>query len=390
MKRLGMFVSALLLTVTLGTGVCLADINEDLYRAISAKDIQKVKELISKGADVNAKWKNIIGGYIAPLDHAVSSGAAEIAMFLIDKGVDVHYSVDGRDAILLQAAQREGFTDVVGLLLKKGINVNVKEDLMGWTALMEAAMRGYTETVKLLLENGANIDLTDKSGQTALHLAMTLACHTETVRLLLMKGANANAETGNGGTPLMYAVTCPNEVELLIKNDADVNAKDSKGITALMIAAKEGQIGTAKLLITNGADINAKSNNGSTALSVAEAKDMIIFLREAGAKGDKLPLEVPSVLSAADIKFLTDECLIDRSDIDAIPKLEKKIKELLFTRIVRRDCKSLATFKACRTYFKTLTHRKKGDDFPMPPPGWSADYMTEDEFKLYEKALDIM
>ncbi|MGP8153868.1 MAG: ankyrin repeat domain-containing protein [Smithella sp.] len=387
MKRFGMFVFALLLTVTLGTGICLADINEDLYKAISAKDIQKVKELISNGANINARWKNIIGGYISALDHAVSSGAPDIAIFLIDKGADVNYSIGGGDTVLMDAAW-QGFSDVVELLLKKGANPNAKEELTGWTALMDAAMAGRTQTAKMLLNNGANVDLADKDGQTALHLAMVISCHPETVSLLLMKGANANAKTGNGRTPLMYAVTCPNEINVLLKSGADVNAKDSRGFTTLMFAAKQDQIGTAKLLIAGGADINAKSSNGSTALSIAEANDMIIFLRQAGANGDKMPVQISSALSTADIKFLTDECLIDRSDIDAIPKLEKSVKELLFTRITRRDCKSLAYFKSSRAYFKTLLLRKKGDDFPMPPAGWGIEYLTNDEIKLYEKALE--
>ncbi len=66
-----------------------------------------------------------------------------------------------------------------------------------------------------------------------------------------------------GYTPLMYASCYPSVevVQALIKNGADLNAKDKDSKTALMIAAEYGHLEVVKALLNNGADVNAKAKN---------------------------------------------------------------------------------------------------------------------------------
>lgn len=356
MKRLILLAFILLLNLTLSTAVCGAGINEDLLQAIKAKDIQKVKELLSRGADVNAMGKNIFGvDNITPLSLAASDGDTEIVRLLLEKGANVNFRHPLGGGTPLTDAAMPGHTEIVRLLLEKGADINAKDEYMGYTALMNAAFAGRTETMRLLVEKGAGVNDKAGDGSTPLHIALIL-CRTETVKLLLEKGADVNAKDNNGSTPLMFAITCPTEI--------------------------------AKLLIKKGADVNAKNNYGSTVLYQAELNadsDMIEFLRQSGATGGKLPKQVPSKLTSPDIKFLSEQCAIDRSDIDIIPQLDKKVQRKLFARIAMKDCKLMSSFKASRSYYKQL---KPNVPFPMPPAGWNAAYLTSEELDNYKKMLD--
>ena len=53
---------------------------------------------------------------------------------------------------------------------------------------------------------------------------------------------------------------------------ADVNARNSGGVTALMIAAANGRADMVELLVRAGANVKAQTERGDTALSIARAK----------------------------------------------------------------------------------------------------------------------
>ena len=121
----------------------------------------------------------------------------------------------------------------------------------------------------------------------------------EMVKILTENGAKVNASDSHGRTGLMYVaikhdVQCEHSVEIidfLTSKGADVNAKyfndvDSD-ITALMIATTVGNIEIVEALIRNGANVNARTTKGTTALSAARTKrytEIENLLRKSGAR----------------------------------------------------------------------------------------------------------
>jgi HJR/Mrr/RecB family endonuclease len=90
-------------------------LNGDLVVAVLIRDIQEVKELISKGANVNAKDEN---GLI-PLISAAWLGRKDICELLVSNGADVN----ARDKIgktALMYAVSEGHKDICELLKSHG------------------------------------------------------------------------------------------------------------------------------------------------------------------------------------------------------------------------------------------------------------------------------
>ena len=103
------------------------------------------------------------------------------------------------------------------------------------------------------------------------------------------------------------------------------------------------------------------------------------------ANGGETPAAPPARLTAADTRFLTDQCKIGQPDIDVIPKLSPTAQKNLLARIAQRDCTLLQPFIASRNYFRQL---KPNTVVPLTPAGWNVSYMTDEEFKQYLKILD--
>ena len=75
-------------------------------------------------------------------------------------------------------------------------------------------------------------------------------------------------------------------VKALLEAGADVNTKDKKGWTGLLLAAVKGHTATVQALLDAGADVNAKAI-GVTALSLATRNGhtaVVQLLKKAGAK----------------------------------------------------------------------------------------------------------
>jgi ankyrin repeat protein len=102
---------------------------------------------------------------------------------------------------------------------------------------------------------------------TGLHLVASLGL-TEMVRLLLEHEADADAEDSDGQTALHWATQNGHEaaVRMLLEHEADPYAKDNSGQTALHWAANEGHEAIVRLLLEYETDPTAENHERQTAL----------------------------------------------------------------------------------------------------------------------------
>src|SRR5258708_4174954 len=170
--------------------------------------------------------------------------------------VPLLYSADFR---LIDAARNR---DAAGLrsLLKQKVDVNAP-DVEGMTPLLWAAHNDDLDAVKLLLAAGANPKAANRYDITALSEAAVCG-DGAMIEALVKSGADVNAPFGEGETPLMTASRTGSVigVKAMLAAGANVNATDqSRGQTALMWAVAENHADVAKLLVAAGADLNVRS-----------------------------------------------------------------------------------------------------------------------------------
>ena len=130
-----------------------------------------------------------------------------------------------------------------------------------------------------------------KEELSRLLIAAVTKDYVEEVEALIKEGIDVNAKDNDEETALMFASYWGHTgiVKLLLKNGADVSinaeSKHSKA-TALSLASEKGRIEIVKLLLKNGADVNAKSECGNTALMLASGRghaEVVAMLKENGA-----------------------------------------------------------------------------------------------------------
>jgi len=93
------------------------------------------------------------------------------------------------------------------------------------------------------------------------------------IETMLRDGADVNMADDRGITSLMWAVAVgsPEAMQLLIDKGANVNAKNTFNSTALIWAAADPR--KVRILIDHGADVNAASKLGHTPLEIAAMSD---------------------------------------------------------------------------------------------------------------------
>jgi ankyrin len=158
--------------------------------------------------------------------------------------------------------------DAVRALLKQGVNVNAA-DADGTTALHWASYRDDLETADLLIRAGAKVNSANDLGATPLWAACQNGSEAM-ARRLLNAGANPHAALLLGETPIMVAARSGNPavVELLAAQGANVNARAARGQTALMWAVAQKHPQVVNVLLSHGADISARSDTWGEVMAV--------------------------------------------------------------------------------------------------------------------------
>ncbi len=238
-------------------------LDNKLIKAIKENNLALVKQLLDEGASLSTPFDK---QKATALHVAAKAGHTEIAQLLIEKGANIEATTLKKMTPLHYAVGNKNY-EVAQLFIKHKANINAKSS-EGGCPLHLATNLGLLKVVQLLITNNAIIDAVNYDGATPLHFAAHQE-HFEVAQLLITNKANVNARDKAGYTALCNATQIGHVeiVQLLITNGAEVDVRDNEFNTPLFWAARQGNPVVAQLLINNDdANINARNLDGSTAL----------------------------------------------------------------------------------------------------------------------------
>ena len=250
-----------------------------LINAVRNGETAAVRALLDGSAggrpvDVNG----VDGSGATALHWAAYRDDQESVDLLLKKGAAVNRAND-LGVTPLRLAATNSSTPMITRLLAAGADPNIAPEVDG-TPLMIAAHRGNVEAVTMLLKNGAKVDATEaEQGQTAIMWAVAEK-HPDVVRALLEGGADFKARSQ---TWRRYVLWCCQDYE----GDPEGGVYAIQGgFTPLQLAARIGDIASAKLLLAAGADINDKTAVGMSVLVTAAfsgQREFAVFALDQGA-----------------------------------------------------------------------------------------------------------
>ncbi|RCH98238.1 hos4 protein [Rhizopus stolonifer] len=237
-----------------------------IFYFTSSGSLEKVKESVERGADVNHKDH---AGW-TPLHEAAIKGQYEVAKYLINCGAIVN-ARGFEDDTPLHDACSYGFFDCVQLLVDSGANIyalNTEKQ----TPLDVCDDEKCIQIMKAKMKELEELASVDKHGRTSLHRSC-IDGSLENVKELLKLGANVNATDNFLCTPLHCAAQYGHlsVVEALIKNGADMNSLDSNNSTVLHTACQHSHQSIAQYLIDSGANVHAQDKDEQSPYQVASS-----------------------------------------------------------------------------------------------------------------------
>jgi ankyrin repeat protein len=294
-----------------------------LMWAVTENHPDAVKLLLDRGADIHMSTVvTVTPGEYVPARPAAASGTGIIRQRALP-------TPNGGMTPLLFAV-RDGNAEMVKLLLDRGANVNAADDYHRGPLFAAIDLRNFNhdkyddlptdgreplELIKTLIAKGANVNQqadtvpvhglmqfdgswVNFDGQTPF-IRAALSGDIEVMRLLVAAGADPNIKTAQGTTSLMAAAGInwiPGQtyshpesdyfeaVKLCLSHNAEVNAKNSLGLTAMHGAANRGWESVIQILADHGAQLDPKDNQGRTPMVYAQGIFLAIRPPEAKPK----------------------------------------------------------------------------------------------------------
>ncbi|MEE2898421.1 MAG: ankyrin repeat domain-containing protein [Gemmatimonadota bacterium] len=287
-----------------------------LHASAERGHVEIAKLLIAAGADLDAETR--IGHY-TPLHLAGRGGHGHVVLALAEAGADVSRATSNTGVTPLHlAASAVGGERAVATLLDHGAAVNAREASAGQTPLMFAAAYDRAAAVRELLSRGADPAITTTVVDVLRSVAIDREANGRFRRMVRSLRDSAGGAADWDPSPAQVQAAIRAQREFLLSDDpgGEVDATDlvnyrpdypggpdvarppyretlvgkTGGMTALLHAAREGHVESARVLLEGGADVDQMSVGDRTSPLLMAALngqfDVALLFVEQGADPD--------------------------------------------------------------------------------------------------------
>ena len=270
-----------------------------LHWAAERGDTEMAELLVYAGANDGAVTR--IGQY-TPLHLASKSGSAGVVKALLKGGASSTVKANPSGATALHLASLSGNGEVVNLLADAKADVSALEAEWGQTPLMFAASANRVDAINALVAHHADPNIATKTIDVTKQSQLDRAS-VERQRKVIEGFVGKDSETRPTPSQMQAAIEASREILRTGKipppdkdappprgfNPEEINPPVSTkgGMTALLHAARQGNLEAADALLKGGADINkVNAGDGTSALltSIINGEfDMAMMLIQRGA-----------------------------------------------------------------------------------------------------------
>lgn len=287
-----------------------------LHASAEGGHVEIARLLIAAGADLDAETR--IGHY-TPLHLAGRGGHGHVVLALAEAGADVSRATSNTGVTPLHlAASAVGGERAVATLLDHGAAVNAREASAGQTPLMFAAAYDRAAAVRELLSRGADPAITTTVVDVLRSVAIDREANGRFRRMVRSLRDSAGGAADWDPSPAQVQAAIRAQREFLLSDDpgGEVDATDlvnyrpdypggpdvarppyretlvgkTGGMTALLHAAREGHVESARVLLEGGADVDQVSVGDRTSPLLMAALngqfDVALLFVEQGADPD--------------------------------------------------------------------------------------------------------
>ncbi|HMV45335.1 MAG TPA: ankyrin repeat domain-containing protein, partial [Leptospiraceae bacterium] len=235
-----------------------------LELAVRYEKISEVKDLLSKGAEINTYNLELE----TPLIIACDRGNLELVQMLLANKAEVNFSTKTGNTALMSAAFF-GKPEIVKILLENGARASAKNEA-GDNALFIAARYGHKAIVQMLLEKRVHVNVLNKHFGSSL-MASVKGDEFEIAEMILKKRANPHFKFSDGNNALMMAIERGNKeiTRILLERKPRLAEENRKHKTALILAVENGHAEIVRSLLKSNANINEKLFDGSNLLHLS-------------------------------------------------------------------------------------------------------------------------